>query len=262
VLTIAGSDCSGGAGIQADIKAISATGCYAASVITALTAQNTQGVQQIYELSPEFVAQQLDSVFSDLTINAVKIGMLHQEKIIDKIAQSLQQWRPDQVVLDPVMIAKSGCSLISATAIQALQYQLFPQVDLITPNLPEASALIGQVIKTRDDMQAAAIKLGEQFKFNVLVKGGHATEKLCADVLYIFDKNECHWFEMDRINTNNTHGTGCTLSSAIASYLAQGKPLVTAVEQAKKYLHAAISAGSDYELGLGHGPVHHFFSFW
>lgn len=259
VLTIAGSDSSGGAGIQADIKTISAIGCYAASVITALTAQNTLGVQAIYEISPEFVTQQLESVFSDLNVKAVKIGMLHNEKIISRISSALQKFAPHLIVLDPVMIAKNGCKLIELNTVPLLQEMIFPQVTLITPNLIEAELLLNEKITTPSEQESAAIKMGSQFHINVLIKGGHLHGQLSSDVLYLYKDNSCHWFHAQRIHSKNTHGTGCCLSSAIAAYLAKGNALKNAVDQAKKYLTKAIQFGATLQIGRGYGPVDHFY---
>lgn len=259
VLTIAGSDSSGGAGIQADIKTISATGCYAASVITALTAQNTLGVQSIHEISSEFVQQQLNSVFSDLKIKAVKIGMLHNEKIILAISSALQQFKPSYVVLDPVMMSKNGCALIDPTTIPVLKEKLFPYVTLITPNLIEAELLLGIKIHTASEQELAAVQLGNQFKVNVLIKGGHLDGQQSSDVLYLYENKLCYWFHANRIDSQNTHGTGCSLSSAIAAYLAKDYSLKDAIDHAKKYLTKAIEFGVALQIGHGCGPVDHFY---
>ena len=259
VLTIAGTDPSGGAGIQADIKVISATGCYAASVITALVAQNTQGVQAIEEVSPNFVKKQLESVFSDLTINAVKIGMLHNENIMEIVSHALAVYKPKQVVLDPVMFAKSGHCLLNANSILFLKNTLFPLVSLITPNLPEAECIAEVNITSIDEMANAARMIGKQHKVNVLIKGGHMNNKLSSDVLYSFINNKLTWFHADRIHTNNTHGTGCSLSSAIASFLAQGYNVIDAISMAKNYLTKAIQSGSQFTIGRGCGPIDHFY---
>lgn len=259
VLTIAGTDPSGGAGIQADIKAISATGSYAASVITVLVAQNTQGVQAIHEIPASFVAEQLSSVFTDLNIDSVKIGMLHDESIIDIVASALEKFQPKQVVLDPVMFAKSGCALLKANTIHFLKKRLFSSVNIITPNLAEAEKLLGTAIENTDEMQAAAASLGDEFALNVLLKGGHLNSHKASDVLYLYQTSQYHWFHADRIITHNTHGTGCTLSSAIASYLAQSYSLNDAISAAKQYLTNAIKSGSEFQLGLGAGPVNHFY---
>jgi hydroxymethylpyrimidine/phosphomethylpyrimidine kinase len=259
VVSIAGTDPTGGAGIQADIKAISATGSYAASVITALLAQNTQGVQAIQAVPPMFVSQQIDSVFNDLTVAAVKIGMLHDKEIIEAVAAGLEKFKPTRIVLDPVMVAKNGCPLLNLDVIDFLKTRLFPLVTLITPNLFEAEKISDQSIKTISDMQAAAITLGEQFNVNVLIKGGHLEGSEANDVLYLTADKTCHWFQANRIDTRHTHGTGCSLSSAIASYLAQDYSLQDAVQTAKNYLTKAIESGSQLKIGKGRGPVDHFY---
>lgn len=257
VLSIAGSDSSGGAGIQADIKAISATGSYAASVITALTAQNTEGVQAIESVSPQFVTQQIDAVCTDLNIQAIKIGMLHTDEIIKRVADALLKYKPPYVVLDPVMVSKNGSALLEDSLINSLKINLFPHVNLLTPNVLEAEKILGQSIQTMDDMENAARLIANEYQVNVLVKGGHLNSPTVQDVLC--EAGELTYFELPRIETKNTHGTGCTLSAAIASYLAQGKTLKDAVFCAKQYLFEAIVSGSEQSLGRGHGPVHHFY---
>ncbi len=259
VLTIAGSDSSGGAGVQADIKTISALGCYAASVITALTAQNTQGVQMIYEISPDFVHAQLESVFTDLSVGAVKIGMLHDEKIISTVTSALKKFKPKHVVLDPVMIAKSGHELLKLKTIAFLKEKLFPHASLITPNIFEAEKLLDEKIQTSDQQKQAAIKLGKQFQLNVLLKGGHLQGEQSSDVLYLFHEDQIEWFHAKRIETMNTHGTGCSLSSAIAAELSKNYPLIDAVSRAKQYLTRALEASASLVFGQGTGPVSHFY---
>lgn len=259
VVTIAGTDPSGGAGIQADIKVISATGAYAASVITALVAQNTQGVQAIQEVSAEFVRLQMTSVFSDLDIQAVKIGMLHDARIIEVIADELTKLKPNHVVFDPVMVAKDGSILLDLSTIEFLKERLLRAVSLITPNIFEAEHILGQGIKTLSDMESAAKQIGKQFNINVLIKGGHLDGAQSSDVLYIKQHDECHWFDAVRVHTNNTHGTGCSLSSAIASYLAQGLPIIDAIAMAKQYLTHAIQYGAKLNIGQGNGPIDHFY---
>ena len=259
VVTMAGTDPSGGAGIQADIKSISATGSYAASIITALVAQNTCGVQAIQEVPAEFIRQQIDAVFSDLTVDAVKIGMLHKQENMDVIATALSELRIKHVVFDPVMVAKNGSPLLDPLLINYLKERLFPYCTLITPNQPEAEALLNASIKTLPDMAEAAESLGEKYCFNVLIKGGHLHQESASDVLYMHSTKKHQWFHAERIHTKNTHGTGCTLSSAIASYLAQGYALNQAIEQAKHYLTRAIQAASTQQIGQGFGPVDHFY---
>lgn len=259
ILSIAGTDPSGGAGIQADIKAISATGGYAASVITALVAQNTQGVQSIEEVSSQFVRKQLDSVFQDLKFDSVKIGMLHDERIIQVVSEAILHYQPANIVLDPVMFAKDGSSLLELKTIELLKEKLLVHADLITPNLPEGEQLLGKPIKNHQDMADAASALGDTYQTNILLKGGHLQGQSAPDVLFHQKTNHCYWFETTRIQTKNTHGTGCSLSSAIASYLGQGCSLVDAVQQAKDYLKKSIQAGARYSIGQGNGPVDHFY---
>jgi hydroxymethylpyrimidine/phosphomethylpyrimidine kinase len=259
VLTIAGSDSSGGAGIQADIKAISATGSYAASVITALTAQNTLGVQSIHTIPADFVQAQLDSVFSDMHFDAIKIGMLVNREIIDVVANTLEKIKPKHVILDPVMVAKKGCQLLDPEIVDYLQTKLFPLATLVTPNLPEAENFLNAIISSPETMQSSAEKLGRKFKSNVLIKGGHLPIEKSSDVLFSIDADKCEWFHAERIATTNAHGTGCTLSSAIASFLAQSYSLSNAIHAAKNYLTQAIIAGSKFQIGNGCGPVAHFY---
>lgn len=259
VLSIAGTDPSGGAGIQADIKAISATGGYAATVITALVAQNTQGVQTIKPISADFVAKQLESVFDDLDIKAIKIGMLHDQPVIDVVYHALTRLNPKYVVLDPVMVAKDGSTLLRMETISLLKEMLFPLTHLITPNLAEAEYLLQKSLPSKSAMLDAAIELGQSYGINVLIKGGHLQSDSASDVLYDISNGNCHWFVEDRINTRHTHGTGCSLSSAITSYLAQGMSLVDAVEGAKQYVTKAIRSGRRFQIGKGNGPIDHFY---
>ncbi|EOB1205261.1 bifunctional hydroxymethylpyrimidine kinase/phosphomethylpyrimidine kinase [Photobacterium damselae subsp. damselae] len=259
-LTIAGSDSGGGAGIQADIKAISATGGYACSVITALTAQNTQGVHGIYSIPANFVAEQLDAVFQDLDIKAVKIGMLSDSNIISIIAHKLRQYQPKYLVVDPVMVATSGDLLLEHNAISTLKEQLLPLADVITPNLPEAAALLDCAQpKTEEDMEAIIEQLRQLGAHSVLLKGGHLGNTTNSTDLLILPHDVLR-FTTPRIDTQNTHGTGCTLSAAIASYLAQGYSLTGAVKAAKHYISNAIAHADELQIGSGHGPVHHFFN--
>ncbi len=251
VLTIAGSDSSGGAGIQADIKTIAAHGLYAESVITALTAQNTTGVYGILEVPPEFVANQLTCVFEDIPPHAVKIGMVSNIAIMEVIADGLKKYSAKNVVVDPVMVATSGSKLMADGATAGLSKYLFPLATVITPNLPEAEVLSGMEVKNRSDMLEAATRIYSCIGTAVLVKGGHLES--CADDL-LYDGNAV-WFTTDRVDTVNTHGTGCTLSSAIASNLATGCDLVTAVRSAKDYITGALKAG--LSLGKGCGPLDH-----
>jgi hydroxymethylpyrimidine/phosphomethylpyrimidine kinase len=260
-VTIAGSDSGGGAGIQADLKTFSALGVYGASVITALTAQNTRGVSAIHDLPPDFVAAQIDAVFSDLAVGAVKIGMLSQPEVITTVAAGLARHRQHRVVLDPVMIAGSGDRLIAPEALAVLKEVLIPRALLITPNLPEAAALLDvAVAETEADMRDQAerlLRLGPQA---VLVKGGHGGGSESIDVFY--DGTAEFRLPAPRIATANTHGTGCTLSAAIAAGLAKGVPLAESVADAKTFLTLAIAAADRLAIGKGHGPVHHFHAWW
>ena len=253
ILTIAGSDCSGGAGIQADLKTIAAHNLYGMSVITALTAQNTTGVFAIADTAPDFVAAQLDAVFTDISPDAVKIGMVSSPAIIRVIVRKLSQYRPKHLVIDPVMAATSGSSLLQAEATDALTNTLIPLASVITPNIPEAELLAGEPIRTASDMERVGKALADRFGVSVLIKGGHRIE----------DANDClirkgctpQWFIGERIDNPNTHGTGCTLSSAIACGLAKGKSLAESIADAKAYLSRCLRAGLD--LGKGSGPLDH-----
>ena len=251
-LTIAGSDSCGGAGIQADIKTMSALGVYAESVVTALTAQNTMGVQGVVATDPDFVLLQMESVFSDICPNAVKIGMLSSAEIMHHVAVKLQQYHAHHIVLDPVMISTSGHRLMDKDAEQTLQKELFPLAEIITPNIPEAEALTGLQITNADSMEEAAHKLYESFHISVLLKGGHRIND-ANDLLYT--NGHGIWLHGERINNPNTHGTGCTLSSAIASNLARGFSLEDSVRRSKQYLTDALKTQLD--LGHGSGPLDH-----
>ena len=254
-LTIAGSDCSGGAGIQADLKTMTMNGVYAMSAITALTAQNTTGVRAIQESSPEFLKQQLDAIFEDIYPNAVKIGMVSSCELIRVIADRLRYYDAKNVVVDPVMVATSGSALMKTDAVQTLVEELFPLSALVTPNVPEAEVLSGLTIETKEDMMTAAKQIGNNYHCAVLLKGGHSIND-ANDLLYAND--ELIWFEGNRINNPNTHGTGCTLSSAIAANLAKGFTLAESVQRAKNYISDALSAQLD--LGQGSGPMNHAFA--
>lgn len=254
VLTIAGSDSSGGAGIQADIKTIAVHKMYAMSAITALTAQNTTGVYGIMEASPEFVGQQIDCIFNDIRPDAVKIGMVSSSKIIEVIAQKLKQYKAENIVVDPVMVSTSGSKLLSDNAITTLISTLLPLATLITPNIPEAEVLSQIKIKDENDMVTAAKIISKSVSGKILIKGGH----LVGDTIdLLYENGNIHWFKSKRINTNNTHGTGCTLSSAIACNLADGKSLPESIQNAKNFLSGALAAGLD--LGKGSGPVNHMY---
>lgn len=252
VLTIAGSDCSGGAGIQADIKTITAHKMYAMSVITALTAQNTTGVYGIMEASPEFVGQQMDCVFTDIVPDSVKIGMVSNSGIIRTIVDKLEQYAVRNIVVDPVMVSTSGCKLLSDEARDTLIDRLLPAAAVITPNIPEAEILCGFSIRNEQDMIHAAQKIAERFDGAILVKGGHLVND-AIDLLY--ENQTVHWFRAERVDNPNTHGTGCTLSSAIACNLAAGYSLEESIRNAKDYLNGALKAMLD--LGQGSGPLNH-----
>ena len=253
-LTIAGSDSSGGAGIQADIKTMTMNGVYAMSAITALTAQNTTGVQGIMEVTPEFLGSQIDSVFTDIYPDALKIGMVSSSALIDTIADKLEEYEAKNIVVDPVMVATSGAKLISDEAIQTLKERLLPIATVITPNIPEAEVLANMKIQSASDMETAAKQIGDQYGCAVLCKGGHQLND-ANDLLY--ENGQITWFKGKRINNPNTHGTGCTLSSAIASYLAKDYSLVDAIQYAKDYISGALAAMLD--LGQGSGPMNHAF---
>lgn len=261
VLTIAGSDSGGGAGIQADLKTFAALGCYGMSVITALTAQNTTSVTGIMPVPPAFIAEQIKAVLSDMGTDAVKIGMLHSPEVIVEVAKTLREFGVTAIVLDPVMVAKSGDKLLQDEAIDALKTYLLPIASVITPNLPEASVLLGRPVETLIDMKQAATDLAQLCPGAILIKGGHLTTDESTDLLYV-SVCESHLFPTVRIQTGNSHGTGCTLSSAIAAGLAKGLPVFDAISTAKTYLTGALEAGATYQLGHGHGPVHHFFNVW
>jgi hydroxymethylpyrimidine/phosphomethylpyrimidine kinase len=261
-LTIAGSDSSGGAGIQADLKAFSAMGAYGASVITALTAQNTLGVQGIFPVDPAFVREQMDSVFGDLAVGAVKVGMLGTAEVVRAVADGLERWRPRWVVVDPVMVAKGGHKLLADDAAEALRRRLLPLAGLITPNLPEAGVLLGEPApRVRREMVPAAARLQGLGAVNVLLKGGHLEDEGESPDL-LMHGGELYWHEAPRVPTRRTHGTGCTLSAAITALLARGRPLPAAVGEAKRYLAGAVAAAEDLGVGRGHGPVHHFHHLW
>ena len=255
-LTIAGSDSSGGAGIQADIKTMTANGVYAMSAITALTAQNTLGVKSIMEVTPEFLEEQLDCIFTDIYPDAIKTGMVSSKILIEMIGKKLREYRAGNIVIDPVMVATSGAKLISDNAIETMKKELFTMATVITPNIPETEVLSGISIKSEEDMVQAAKIIYETYGCAVLCKGGHQVNN-ANDLLY--KKGTFRWFVGERIENPNTHGTGCTLSSAIASNLAKGHSLEQSVENAKEYISGALSAMLN--LGKGSGPMHHAFVF-
>jgi hydroxymethylpyrimidine/phosphomethylpyrimidine kinase len=260
-VTIAGSDSGGGAGIQADLKSFSANYVYGASVITALTAQNTLGVTAIHDVPASFISDQMDAVFSDLDVAAVKIGMLSQVDVIHAVAQGLDNYRAKNIVLDPVMVAESGDPLLAKEAISVLVGELFPRATLVTPNLLEAAQILDtEPATTRAERQGQATALLRLGAKAVMLKGGHGEEDEAADILVTGSGEK--WFSAPRIDTRNTHGTGCSLSSAIAANLAHGTPLEEAVGKAKLWLTGAIVAADHLNIGKGHGPVHHFHNLW
>ncbi|MCP4681294.1 MAG: bifunctional hydroxymethylpyrimidine kinase/phosphomethylpyrimidine kinase [Desulfobacterales bacterium] len=262
VLTIAGSDCGGAAGIQADLKTFSALGCYGMSVITALTAQNTREVGSIHTVPPAFVGEQLEAIFSDMGADAVKIGMLYSAEIIEVVARHLKKHSARNIVLDPVMVAHDGKKLLQDDAVDVMKEQLIPLATVLTPNIPEASMFLNRQIRSLEDMQAAARELASWGAGSVLIKGGHMDADESVDLLFIGAEDRFVAFEGQRIVTKNDHGTGCTHSSAIASFLAIGHGMEEAAGLAKEYATGAIRAGAQYEMGRGQGPVHHFFGTW
>jgi hydroxymethylpyrimidine/phosphomethylpyrimidine kinase len=260
-LTIAGSDSSGGAGIQADIKTFSALGVYGASAITALTAQNTRGVDEVMAVPPEFVLAQMRSVGRDLAVDAIKIGMLATGTIVEAVAEGLDEFPGVPVVLDPVMVATSGDPLLDEDAVDLLRTRLMPRADVITPNLREAAVLLGEPVESREQwLEGRAERLRELGASAVLLTGGESIAETALDIFV--DRNGAQRLEAPRVLTENTHGTGCTLSSAIAAELAKGESLDRAVKTAKLYVTAAIIAADEIEVGQGRGPVHHFHAFW
>ena len=259
VLTIAGSDSGGGAGIQADIKSISANGCFAASAITAITAQNTLGVNAVEGLSIEIIEGQIDAVLSDIGADSIKIGMLHSAEVVQCVARMLRKYNIKDVVLDPVMVSTSGHRLIEESAIEVLKAELMPMARVITPNIPEAEILLGEAINKQGDLPAAARRLAEQYGVSVLLKAGHLVNDELIDIFYNHETEEVVELSARRIDTRNTHGTGCTLSSALAAQLAKGLSLTEAARAAKHYINQAIIRGARQEIGHGHGPVCHFY---
>ena len=260
VLTIAGSDSGGGAGIQADIKAISANGCFAASAITAITAQNTLGVNAVEGLSIDIIEGQIDAVLSDIGADSIKIGMLHSAEVVYSVVSMLRKYDIKNVVLDPVMVSTSGHKLIEDNAIAVLKSDLMPLARVITPNIPEAEILLGEPIEKQGDLPEAARRLSEIYGVSVLLKAGHLIEDELIDIFYNREDDEMIELKARRVDTPNTHGTGCTLSSAIAAQLAKGLPITEAVRAAKEYINNAIAYGADYKIGHGHGPVCHFYN--
>jgi hydroxymethylpyrimidine/phosphomethylpyrimidine kinase len=262
VLTIAGSDSGGGAGIQADLKTFAANECYGLSVLTALTAQNTRGVTAIHAVPANFVEAQMDAVLTDIGADAIKIGMLFSAELIEVVAHGLKKHAATNVVLDPVMVAQSGDTLLQDNAITAIKEHLIPLADIITPNVPEAEVILDRKIDDISRMAEAARDLAHFGSQSVLVKGGHLAENSSTDFLYMTPKNRLIEYTAEQVDTINNHGTGCTLSSAIAAQLAHGYDIQTAVGKAKDYITSAIKTGAHYVLGKGNGPVHHFYKFW
>ncbi|MDE7401907.1 MAG: bifunctional hydroxymethylpyrimidine kinase/phosphomethylpyrimidine kinase [Muribaculaceae bacterium] len=262
VMTIAGSDPSGGAGVQADIKTISACGCFATSAIVAVVDENTVGVKGVHPIPAAFVAAQIHSILDDIGTDAVKIGMLHSSELIRSVRETLDEY-PEitNIVLDPVMVATSGDSLLQEEAIATLREVLIPRSRIITPNIPEAELLLGRNIKDKNELLDASRDLAN-LGSSVFLKAGHLMDEELTDIFYNAETGETTVFRYPRTDTINTHGTGCTLSSALASYLAKGNSLSEAARMAKEYIAAAICSGAGYEIGHGHGPVHHFHSFW
>ena len=259
VLSIAGSDSGGGAGIQADLKTMSALGCYGMTAITALTAQNTCGVRSIHGVPPQMLRDQIDAVLEDIGVDAVKIGMLHSPEIVQTVAQAIERHKLPNVVFDPVMVATSGAVLIDNSAVDVLVRELFPRAVLITPNLDEAALLVKRALRTESDMEGAASELLGMGARAVLVKGGHLHGEVVSDLLALAS-GERVWMRDSRIHTPNTHGTGCTLSSAIASHLALGLDLLQAVQSARSYIRGALQHGAEVRTGKGGGPLNHGFA--
>lgn len=261
VLTIAGSDSGGGAGIQADIKAISAMGCYASSAITAITVQNTLGVEAVHAVPLDILRGQIEAVMEDIGADAVKIGMLHSAEVVEIVAEAIEKYHIRNVVLDPVMVSTSGHRLIEEDAIGALRERLLPLARVITPNIPEAEILAGVSIERNDSLPAVAKQLSLGGKVSVLLKAGHLSDERLVDYLYNAEDDTLTPLPSERIHTPNTHGTGCTLSSALAAALARGEALTDAARSAKEYINKAIVSGANYAIGHGHGPVDHFWNF-
>ena len=260
VLTIAGSDSGGGAGIQADIKAISAMGCFASSAITAITAQNTLGVDAVHPVPLDILAAQIDAVLSDIGTDAIKIGMLHSAEVVSLVANKIEQYGITNVVLDPVMVSTSGHRLIEIEAIEVLKQRLIPLARVITPNLPEAEILSGCTITAQQDFPQIATLLSHNNITSVLLKAGHLNGDTLTDYFYNAEDGSMTLLPSKRVDTRNTHGTGCTLSSALAAALARGESLTEAAISAKRYIEQAIITGANYDIGHGHGPVNHFFA--
>ena len=259
ILTIAGSDSGGGAGIQADIKTITMHGCYAMSAITAVTVQNTLGVQSVMGVAPEVVGAQVTSVLSDIGADAVKIGMLYSTDVVCAVADALEKYPVKNMVLDTVLLSTSGKRLLMEKGVETMKECLFPMATVVTPNIPEASVLSGEEIESLEDMRRVSKLLSEKYETSFLVKGGHLKQDDLTDVLYDFSTHRHYEYTSKRMETKNTHGTGCTLSSAIACNLSEGNSLNVSIEKAKSYLNEAMKSGSAYLIGNGKGPMNHFF---
>lgn len=261
-LTIAGSDPSGGAGIQADLKTFSACGCFGTSAIVAVVDENTVGVTGVHPVPVDFVTGQIKSVLDDIGTDAIKIGMLHSSELIRAIKETLARYEVKNIVLDPVMVATSGDKLLQDEAIETLKNELVPFARVITPNIPEAEVLLGRKINGQNDFSLVIRELSANRNVSVLLKAGHLKDDMLTDVFYNAETDEIIELTSRRVHTKNTHGTGCTFSSAVAAFLAHGLSLNDAVYQAKDYMKSAITTGAEYEIGKGHGPVHHFFKYW
>ncbi len=259
VLTIAGSDSGGGAGIQADMKTISACGCFATSAITAITVQNTLGVHGVHPLPTQLIADQIDTVLSDIGANAIKIGMLHSSEVMNAVKESISKHNIKNIVLDPVMVSTSGHRLMEESATKSLIQDLIPIARIITPNIPEAEIILGKTITDQDQLPALAKELSFNRKVSVMLKAGHLKDDTLTDIFYNAETDETIELSSKRVYSKNTHGTGCTFSSAIASFLAKGLDMNSAVREAKNYLANAIISGSEYKIGNGFGPVDHFY---
>lgn len=261
-LSIAGSDPSGGAGLQADLKTFSACGCYGATVVVAVVDENTVGVTGVHPIPVPFVVGQIKSVLDDIGADAIKIGMLHSSELVVAVKETLAQYPIRNIVLDPVMVATSGDKLLQDDAIQTLKQVLIPSARVITPNIPEAELLLGRSIRSEAELPDAARALSAGSSVSVMLKAGHLNDSVLVDIFYNAETDEIVELPSPRVDTRNTHGTGCTLSSAIAAFLAHGLSLNESVAKAKEYISKAIAAGAAYHIGNGHGPVHHFFEFW
>jgi hydroxymethylpyrimidine/phosphomethylpyrimidine kinase len=261
-LTIAGSDSGGGAGIQADLKTFSANGVFGMSAITAITAQNTKGVVDIHPIPTDIIRKQIEAVVEDMGADAVKIGMLHSSVVIRTVVESLRKYDLKNIVVDPVMVSTSGHKLLQDEAIETLIREMLPEATIITPNLPEAEIILDRKIETPSDFKKAAKDLAETGARAVLLKAGHFKSKELLDTLFIPESNELVEIPVQKVETENTHGTGCTLSSAIAAHLAQGISLKESIKKGVEYIHQSIVEGAQYKIGHGHGPVHHFYKFW